>query len=194
MTTFTIHTAANAPAASQPLLTAVGQKYGFVPNLFGALAEAPSALGAYIELGGALENSSLNAVEQQVVLIATSVENGCEYCVAAHSLVAKHMIKADEAIVNALRFKTAIPNAKLQALAEFTRAVVATRGNVGEKKVEAFLAAGYNKQSVLEVVLGVAMKTLSNYANNLMHTPLDAAFQPEAWERSEDFACTTSCS
>jgi len=181
MTTFTIHTTTQAPAQSLPLLTEVQSKYSFVPNLFGALAEAPAALKAYIDLGSALENSSLNAAEQQVVLIATSVENGCEYCVAAHSLVAKHMVKVDTAVVDALRNKTVIADARLQALAEFTRAVVATRGEVGSKEMESFLAAGYDRQQVLEVILGVAMKTLSNYANNLMHTPLDAPFQPETW-------------
>lgn len=182
MTSFTIHTSNHAPDQSRPLLTAVGNKYGFVPNLFGALAEAPATLEAYIALGGALEKSSLNPVEQQVVLIATSVENHCEYCVAAHSLVAKHMIKADEAVVNALRNKTAIPDAKLQALAVFTRAIVAHRGVVSGKPLEDFLVAGYGHQQMLEVILGVAMKTLSNYANSLMHTPLDEAFKPETWK------------
>jgi len=183
MTTFTIHSSNNAPTQSQPLLSAVQNKYSFVPNLFGALAEAPAALEAYIDLGTALENSSLSPAEQQVVLIATSVENGCEYCVAAHSLVAKHMVKVDVAVVDALRNNSTIANAKLQALAAFTRSVVATRGAAGGQALESFLAAGYTKQQVLEVILGVAMKTLSNYANNLMNTPLDEAFKPEAWKK-----------
>lgn len=183
MTTFTIHSSSNAPAQSQPLLSAVQSKYGFVPNLFGALAEAPATLEAYIDLGEKLGKSSLSPAEQQVVLIATSVENGCEYCVAAHSLVAKHMVKVDAAVVDALRGKSAIPDAKLQALAVFTRAVVANRGEVSKQSLDNFLAAGYGKQQVLEVILGVAMKTLSNYANNLMYTPLDDAFKPEVWKK-----------
>ena len=183
MTAFTIHSSNQAPTQSQAMLAAVQEKYGFVPNLFGALAEAPSTLEAYIALGSALEKSSLRPAEQQVVLIATSVENSCEYCVAAHSLVAKHMLKVDKAVVGALRDKTQIPDGKLQALANFTRAVVENRGEVNGKPLEEFLAAGYSKQQVLEVILGVAMKTLSNYANHLMSTPLDDAFKPEVWSK-----------
>ncbi|MDD4978435.1 MAG: carboxymuconolactone decarboxylase family protein [Gallionella sp.] len=182
MTTFTIHTPTDAPAASQEMLAAVQNKYGFVPNLFGEFAAAPAAISSYLALGGALEKSSLTPTEQQVVLIATSVENGCEYCVAAHSLVAKNMLKVDATIIAALRNKTTITNSKLQTLAEFTRAIVAQRGAVTEQRLQGFLAAGYNKQQALEVIVGVAMKTLSNYANNLMHTPLDKAFEAEAWE------------
>lgn len=183
MNDFTIHSALQAPAKAQPLLTAVQQKYGFVPNLFGMLAEAPATLESYIALGGALENSSLSPAEQQVVLIATSVENGCTYCVAAHSLVAKNMLKVDAAIVDAIRNKTAIPDTKLQALAEFTRAVIESRGKVNSKTLEDFIKTGYTKQQVLEVILGIAMKTLSNYANGVMNTPLDDAFKPEAWQK-----------
>lgn len=183
MTTFTIYNSSQAPELSKPLLEAVKSKYSFVPNLFGALAESPAALKAYIDLGNELEHSSLSGAEQQVVLIATSVENGCEYCVAAHSLVAKHMVKVDAAVVDALRNKSKIPDSRLQTLAEFTRAVVDHRGEVSGKQLESFLAAGFTKKQVLEVILGVAMKTLSNYANNVMNTPLDAPFQPEAWKQ-----------
>ncbi len=183
MSNFTIHSAEQAPAQSQPLLTAVQQKYGFVPNLFGSLAESPSTLSAYIALGSALEKSSLSPAEQQTILIATSVENGCTYCVAAHSLVAKHMLKVDPAVVDALRSKSAIPDNKLNVLAEFTRAVMENRGEVSSKRLEDFLAAGYTHQQVLEVTLAIAMKTLSNYANGLMNIPLDEAFKPEAWQK-----------
>ena len=181
MTTFTIHSSNQAPELSQAMLAAVQNKYSFVPNLFGALAKAPSTLEAYIALGSALEKSSLSPAEQQAVLIATSVENGCEYCVAAHSLVAQHILKVDAAVVDALRNKTQIADDKLQALAVFTRAIVANRGTVNGKPLDDFLAAGFSKQQVLEVILGVTMKTLSNYANHLMNTPLDDAFKPEVW-------------
>lgn len=184
MTTFTIHSAAQAPVQAQPLLAAVQAKYSFVPNLFGALAEAPATLGAYIELGASLEKSSLTAAEQQLVLIATSVENHCAYCVAAHSVVAKQMLKVEASIVDALRNKTQIADAKLQALAVFTRAVVVNRGAVTGKQLDDFLGAGYSKRQVLEVILGVTMKTLSNYANNLMETKLDDAFSSEAWHQN----------
>jgi len=183
MTEFTIHSSNQAPPPSQAMLAAVQGKYGFVPNLFGALAEAPSTLEAYMALGSALEKSSLSLAEQQLVLIAISVENSCEYCVAAYSLVAKHKLKIDAAVVDALRNKSHIHDDKLQALAEFTRAVVINRGVVNGQPLDDFLAAGYTKQQVLEVILGVAMKTLSNYVNHLMVIPLDEAFKPEVWRK-----------
>lgn len=185
MTQFNIHSIQSAPAAAQPLLEGSLQKYGFVPNLHGGLAEAPATLHAYIDLTALFDKTSLNPVERQVVLLAASAENHCNYCVAAHSMIAKRMVKADAAIVDALRKLEPLPNPKLEALASFTRAVVKQRGEVAGKALDEFLAAGYNQAQVLEVVLGVAMKTLSNYTNHLIGTPLDAAFESEAWDEPE---------
>lgn len=191
MNPFNIHSLQKAPEATQPLLKGAQQKFGFVPNLLGALAESPATLQAYLDLGAVLGKTSLTPVEQQVVLLAASVENRCAYCVAAHSLIAKHIAKADAAIVDALRQQQPLPEPKLDALAAFTRAVVKQRGKVVGSAVDDFISAGYNHQQVLEVVLGVAMKTLSNYANHIMHTPLDAAFEAEAW--SEPAQCGKPC-
>ncbi|MGR8935301.1 MAG: carboxymuconolactone decarboxylase family protein, partial [Gammaproteobacteria bacterium] len=110
-------------------------------------------------------------------------ENHCSYCVAAHSVIAKHMVKADPAIVDALRNLQPLPDSKLDALANFTRSVVKNRGAVCNKTLDNFITAGYSLTQVLEVVLGVAFKTLSNYTNHIIDTPLDNAFQPEAWEK-----------
>lgn len=182
MTQFHIHSLQQAPAEAQPLLTGAQQKFGFVPNLLGAFAESPATLQAYLTLGDLVEKTSLTPVEQQVALLAASAENHCTYCVAAHSLIAKRMAKTDAAIVDALRRQRPLPDPKLQALAAFTRAVVNQRGHVAGKTLDDFIAAGYDRRQVLEVVLGVAMKTLSNYSNHIMDTPLDAAFQSEAWD------------
>lgn len=192
MTQFPIHSLQQAPAAAQPLLQGAQQKFGFVPNLLGALAESPPTLQAYLDLGAVIEQTSLTPVEQQVVLLAASAENHCHYCMAAHSLIAKRMAKADAAIVDALRRQRPLPDPKLQALATFTRAVVNQHGYVAGKTLDDFIAAGYDRRQVLEVVLGVAMKTLSNYANHIMDTPLDAAFQAEVWDAPVQ--CNKQCS
>jgi len=191
MSQFNIHSIQSAPAAAQSLLEGSLQKYGFVPNLHGGLAEAPAALHAYIDLSALFDKTALNPVERQVVLLAASAENRCNYCVAAHSMIAKQMIKADVAVVDALRKLEPIPDQKLEALASFTRAVVKQRGEVTGKVLDDFFAAGYNQAQVLDVVLGVAMKTLSNYTNHLIGTPLDAAFQGEAWDEPE--RCRQQC-
>ena len=190
MSTFKLHTLASAPAGSLPLLEAANKGLGFIPNLYAQLAEAPTALQAYKQLGALLEQSSLTPEEQQVVLIATSVENHCEYCVAAHSFLARNMVKVPANVITELRDGQPLANAKLNALAVFTGAVVQKRGQLaGSQVLRNFFAAGYTPQHALEVVLGVAMKTLSNYANNLIDTPLDKAFAGEVWEATGEEAC-----
>lgn len=189
MSTFKLHTLDTAPAAALPILEAAQKGLGFIPNLYAHLAEAPNALSAYKQLGALLEQSALTPEEQQIVLISISIENRCEYCVAAHSFLARNMVKVDGARVDALRGQSCLQDKKLNALVAFTRAVVRERGHVvGGQELIDFFAAGYTQQNALEVLLGVAMKTLSNYTNHLTDTPLDAAFAGEAWQASDEHA------
>lgn len=178
---FPLHTLASAPAAAKPALEGVGKKLGFIPNLYAHLAQAPAALNGYLTLGEQFQQASLTPVEQQVVLISASIENGCEYCTAAHSFVARNLVKADGKVVDALRARRDLPDARLNALARFTRVMVRTRGRPEAAALEAFYTAGYDPQAVLEVITGIALKTLSNYMNHLTETPLDATFEPERW-------------
>lgn len=190
MNTFKLHTLQTAPVGALPILEAANKGLGFIPNLYAHLAEAPVALEAYKQLGTLLEKSSLTPEEQQVVLIAVSAENGCEYCVAAHSFIARNLVKVDGARVDALRGNSCLQDAKLNALVGFARAVVRERGWVqGSQELKDFYAAGYTPQNALEVLLGVSMKTLSNYTNHLTDTPLDAAFAGEEWVPAEAHAC-----
>lgn len=180
MPTFPVHTRESAPEASRPLLDTAAQTFGMVPNLMGVLATAPAALGSYLSVTGELEGSSLTPVEQQVVLIATSAENRCEYCVSVHSTVA-NMVKMPAEALEALRAGRDPEDARLGALAGFTRHVVEERGWVDMAELEAFLSAGFSEQQVLEVVTGVALKTISNYTNHIAGTPLDGAFESQRW-------------
>jgi len=174
-----------------PILETAQKGLGFIPNLYAHLAEAPNALSAYKQLGALLEQSTLTPEEQQIVLISTSIENRCEYCVAAHSFLARNLVKVDGARVDALRSQSCLQDQKLNALVAFTRAVVRERGWVqGSQALHDFFAAGYTQQNALEVLLGVAMKTLSNYTNHLTDTPLDAAFASEAWQAQDEYACS----
>ena len=182
MSQFQIHSILTANTTAKPLLEGSLEKYGFVPNLHGGLAEAPATLKAYIELTALFDQTSFSPTERQVILLTISVENHCTYCVAAHSMIAKHMAKADPAIVEALRNGKPLPDSQLDALAGFTRAVVKNRGLVCGQTLDKFITAGYSRAQVLEVLLGVAFKTLSNYTNHIIHAPLDTAFQAEAWE------------
>lgn len=181
MTEFAIHTIASAPAEARGSLEAARQKFGFLPNLLGELAAAPSALKGYLALGELLSESSLGPVEQQIVLLAASLENSCNYCVAAHSAGLKAGGVADDQI-DAVRSGRPFADAKLEALRAFTTAVVRRRGAVTDAEVQQFVSAGYAREQVFDVLLGVAMKTLSNYTNHIAHTPLDRPLKAFEWE------------
>lgn len=183
MNTFTTHTIESAPESAKPLLESANKQLGFVPNLYANLAEAPAALKSYFDLSASFEKTSLDPIARQVVLLTASIENGCEFCVAAHSMIARNMAKAPDEVVDALRERKSIPDARLEALSRFTRTVVRERGWATGQPLEDFLAAGWNRQQALEVVLGVAMKTLSNYANHLTGTRTNEQFADEAWSR-----------
>ena len=179
MTNFPIHTVQTAPEASKPLLEAVKGKFGIVPNLLGEFAESPTTLKAYLELSATIGGGTLSPLEQQVVQITASVLNGCHYCVAAHSTIADGQ-KLSREVIDAVRANQPLADKKLEALRQFTITVVNARGWATAAEVAAFLGAGYSKAHVLEVVLSVALKTISNYANHLMDTPVDQAFSGRA--------------
>lgn len=184
MTTFTTHTIESAPQGAKAILEGAQKGLGFVPNLYANMAESPTVLTAYTTLAGYFEQSSFSATEQQVVLLTASVVNNCEFCVAAHSLIAKNMKNVDADIVNAIRDGEVIADPMLEALATFTKVVVNERGFVSGKPTDDFLAAGFSKAHALEVVLGVTMKTLSNYTNHLTETAVNEQFSSETWSRS----------
>jgi uncharacterized peroxidase-related enzyme len=181
MTGFTVHTTQSAPAASRPLLEGIERKFGFVPNLFSVFAESPAALGGGLAIFEAFSKSSLSTTEQQLVMLAASEANDCRYCVAAHSTIAKRMVKVDPALVDATRRREPLADAKLDALVRFTRQIVEQRGIVTEAVLAAFLEAGYTRAQVIEVLLGVGMKTFNNYVDHVAHVPLNDQFKAEAW-------------
>ena len=178
---FRVHDTQSAPEESRPVMEAVKEKYGFLPNLFGVFSHSPAAAEAYASIGQALEKAALDPAEQQVVFLTVSAKNGCGYCVAAHSTLAKGTSMADE-VLDALRNGEALPDERLQAVARFAAAMRDHQGWVPEDELKAFAAAGYGERHVLDVITILAMKTLSNYTNHLAGTPLDDAFAGQAWE------------
>lgn len=180
MTDFTIHSIDTAPADSKPQLESSLKGFGMVPNLHAVLAESPQALEAYKALGDIFTKTSLSKVEQNVVWMTINVEHECHYCVPAHTMIAKSQ-GVDDATIDALRAGTALPDAKLESLRQFTLQLVRGRGHVADSDVEAFLAAGYTKQNILDVVVGLSHKVISNYVNHLSQTPVDAPFKAFDW-------------
>ncbi|RCU50471.1 carboxymuconolactone decarboxylase family protein [Corallincola luteus] len=180
MSHFKIHDIESAPEASKPLLDKSLKAFGMVPNLHGVLAEAPGLLQAYQQLHELFANSSFDAEELTVVWQTINVEHGCTYCVPAHTGIA-HGMKVDPALTEALRNRDAMPTAKLQVLHDTTLSVVRNRGHLSEEEMTAFFAAGYGQRQLLEIVLGLSQKVISNYTNHLAKTPVDKVFEKFAW-------------
>lgn len=182
MTTFTRYTLDTAPDASKPVLEAVQKAFGFVPNLQGNMAESPELVAGYSQLWDLFGKSTLTPHEQQVVYLTSNFENNCHYCMAGHTTLAK-MIEMAPEVIASLRAGSVIPDARLEALHVFTTSVVRDRGFVSDAGIGAFLAAGFTRRNVLEVVLGVATKVMSNYTNHLVHTQLDPFMKGNEWTK-----------
>ena len=182
MTTFTIHTPDSAPAGSKAQLEAAQQRLGRVPNLYGVLAEAPIAVEAYDTLAGLLMRSSLTPTERHVVWFTINAYHECHYCMAAHTFLAKSE-KVPEDVIEAARAVRPYDDPKLEAMRVFTLNLVENRGWASPDALEAFLAAGFSKQNVLEIVVVIAHKVLSNYTNHIVDTPVDDAFKRFTWTK-----------
>ena len=181
MTDFTIHTAETAPQDSKQLLEKSQAAFGMIPNLHAVMAEAPGLLEGYQKLHELFLQSSFDDEEKTVVWQAINVEHGCHYCVPAHTGIA-HSMKVDGAISDALRDETPLSDPRLEALRTFTLSMVRGRGNVDDAEMQTFFDAGFNKRHVLEIVLGLSQKVMSNYTNHLAETPVDEPFKKFAWE------------
>lgn len=184
MTKFNIHTVESAPEAAKDTLQNIEKKLGSIPGLFGALAESPAALSAYPQISDLFDKTNFTKQEQQILLIAISVENECLFCVPAHSFIAKNIAKVDPEIVKAVREKRSTANDKLDALVNFAQIIVKNRGHVEDKVIEEFIKAGYSKEQVIDVILGVTLKTFSNYVSHITNPPL-GAFAGEKWDPNQ---------
>ncbi|MEM7069751.1 MAG: carboxymuconolactone decarboxylase family protein [Pseudomonadota bacterium] len=180
--TFPSHDINSAPEASKPLLENSQKAFGRLPGLHKVLAESPQAYEGYQLLHKLFTETDFDADELTVVWQAINVEHECHYCVPAHTGIAK-MMKVSDEIINALRNETPLPSAKLEALRTFTIQIVRSRGNVTDAQMNAFFEAGYGHRAVLDIILGLAQKTMSNYINHMAQTPVDEVFHPLLWER-----------
>lgn len=178
-----IHNADDAPDRARPTLEAIGEKLGFVPNVFGLYAQCPVALEGLAALNAAFEASCLSPIEREVVALTTSVFNGCPYCVAGHStFLAEHGL--DAVSLDRIREGGVAEDPRLAALGGLTIGLLEARGSVGRDRMQAFLDAGFGRGQVFEVLLGIACKLMTNFAAKATHLPLDAAFEGHAWQPS----------
>lgn len=170
----------SAPEASRTLVQQALQNNGFLPNLIGVLANAPAALEAYFTVGGINARTSLSLAEREVVQLTAAHLHGCDFCVAGHSSVALRKAALPAPVVVALQHARPTGDAGLDAVQAFTRSVIEHRGQVPDRDLESFHRAGYTAQQALEVVLGVSLATLCNFANTLAASPVNPELQPYA--------------
>jgi uncharacterized peroxidase-related enzyme len=181
MSRLPLRTPDDAPDGAKERLELSQKANGFLPNLVRLLANAPVALEAYQTLSGINARGGLRLAEREAVQITAAATHGCGFCVAGHTIVAYKRAGLSEDVVNALRNNDHVPDKRLHAIAEFTRAVIRGRGNVNDNELKAFRQAGFTDANALEVVLGVSLATLCNFANNLGRSELNPEYLPYAW-------------
>jgi uncharacterized peroxidase-related enzyme len=161
-----------SPAAAQPLLHAVEKQLGVVPNLFRVVGNSPAALEGYLGLNGALGKGELEAATRERIALAVADANGCDYCLSAHTYLGKNLAKLSEAEISANRNGSS-SDSKAAAAVRFAVKLVKARGHVADADVQAVKKAGYNDAQGIEIVLHVALNTLTNYVNEVAKTEID---------------------
>jgi uncharacterized peroxidase-related enzyme len=170
MTAFTVPTRDDVSPANQALFDALKGKLGFVPNLYATLAHSQNALGTYLQLQSA--KSSINAKAREVVNLVVSQVNDCAYCLAAHTAIGKMNGFTDAQIIE-IRRGGASFDAKFDALAKLTRSIAVNRGNADQNLVEAFFAAGWTKENLVDAIVTIGDKTVTNYLHATTQIPVD---------------------
>lgn len=176
MTKYSIPTRGEVSENNQAIFDNLQKGLGFVPNLYAYYAKNETALGDYLALQN--RKSTLKAKEREVINLVTSQINGCRYCLSAHTLLGKMNGFTEEQIIE-LRKGSASFDSKLDALVKFTASVVENRGRATEESKDAFFAAGYTESNLIDVVIIVGDKIISNYIHNLTSFPIDFPIAPE---------------
>ncbi|MBN03392.1 carboxymuconolactone decarboxylase family protein [Ponticaulis sp.] len=163
---------ADAPAASQELLTAVQKELGSVPNLFRIVATSPVALEGFLGLNGALGRSEISSATRERISLALAETNGCDYCLAAHTYLGRNLAKLTDAEIQANR-KGSSTDAKADAAVRFALSITEKRGHVAADELNAFRAAGYSDAAIVEIIALVAVNVFTNYTNSVLDTEVD---------------------
>ncbi len=166
-----------AIGAQKDILESAQKQVGFIPNMYANMANVPGVLSTYLHGYGLFrKDSGFTPTEQEVVFLAVSQTNGCKYCTAAHSMIADKMSGVPADVLQAIRTSQPIADARLAALFALTQDMVKHLGQPSAEKVTAFLDAGYTESHVLNIILAVAVKVLSNYTNHAFATEVDERF------------------
>ena len=180
MTNFPVHTIESAPERSKPAMRQLQSAFGMIPNLIGATSTSPVLINSLVGLFGNVHGGSFTEAQVQVVLLTDAVTNACTWAVAFHSALSlKEGI--DAADVQAIRDGRLPKDSKFAALSALAKTMIEKRGHLDDREIERFLAAGFSKDQLLEVIAAVAASTITNYTGSITKPPVDAPFQAQAW-------------
>ncbi|MEM9525180.1 MAG: carboxymuconolactone decarboxylase family protein [Bacteroidota bacterium] len=175
MATFQVPTHENVSENNQAIFDKLEQQLGFVPNLYATFALSKNALGNYLTFQGA--KSSLKAKEREIINLVVSQYNECEYCLAAHTALGKMNGFTDEQILE-IRTGRATFNEKFDALARFVLATTENRGKPSTAVTDAFLAAGYTQENLVDAIVVIGDKIVSNFIHGVTQIPVDFPAAP----------------
>ena len=165
-----------APADSKPVLEHIKSTFGKIPNIFTTMAISPTTLNSMMACFEVLSQGELAGVKHEAIGLRVSQLNGCEYCLAAHTGMAKKAGANDEEIMHFRKGVSTDP--QIQALLNLASEMVETRGDVTEETIEVAREAGVTDSQLCEAVMIVAFFTFTNYFNDLVQTDVD--FPPAA--------------
>jgi AhpD family alkylhydroperoxidase len=180
MSNFPLHTIESAPEKSKPVLRALQQTFGFIPNVAATMAESPVLINGFIGVFENVHAGSFTEAQMQTLLLTNAITNACPWAVAFHTALAlKHGL--DPADVQAIRERRVPTDAKHAALSTLAKRLIEKRGRLDDGDLRAFFASGFGSEHVLEVITVVAASTITNYAGNVAAPPLEDAFAAHAW-------------
>lgn len=181
MPTYQIHTIASAPEKSKPALEQLQQAFGFIPNLASTISNSPKLVTALASVFQQVHSSSLTEQEIQIVLLTNAVTNSSAYAVAFHTALAlQQQVSLEE--TDAVCARLVPRNQRFAALSTLAKTLIEKRGHLSEPELEAFIAAGFTKEQILEVIAIVAASTITNYAGTITNPSLEDQFQQYAWQ------------
>jgi len=160
-----------ASEQTKQIFEGIEKAVGMLPNIYSVIGNSANALGSYLTFSEAQKNGSFNAKEREAVFLAVSEENGCSYCVSAHTVIAKMNGFSEDDTLN-LR-SAEYPDQKLNALLKLTKSIIKNRGNADENLIDSFYQAGYDEQALVDLVALIIDKTFTNYIGRLAKPEID---------------------
>jgi len=170
MSTFNVPTKEEVSESNAVIFDSLKAQLGFVPNLYATYAYSENALKNYLNFAGS--KSSLKAKEKEVVNLAVSQVNKCDYCLSAHTAIAKMSGFNEDQIIEFRKGKASFDE-KLDALAKLSKNITENRGNTDPEVLENYFRAGWTKENLIDTISLVGDKTISNYINNTTKIPID---------------------